>query len=408
MDAARAPSSLPLGCRACGAGELELMIDFGELPLAGGFLDGPEAAAREQRYPLAVHVCRNCALVQIVEQVDPDVLFQYYSFSASTIPGLVRHFEDYAGWLVERFRPEFVVEFGCNDGVLLEPLRGLGARSVGVDVSGNITELARERGLDVVTGAFTPDVAEAIRADHGKADVVTGSNVFAHNADPELILEAARTSLKPNGVLCLEFMYAVDLYEQVQWDTLYHEHLTFYSLSAVAILLERNGFRAVHAERIPMHGGSLRLVAALDGAAQPDETIDALRADEERLGIHRAGLWTAFADDARRTIDVVTDVMERLSRTAEIWAYGAAGKATMWVNLCDMTYLRGVVDASPLRAGKLMPGTHTPIVTPDEFRVAHPPDFVFVTAWNYLDAIRANEQWYQGVWITPLPRLSFT
>ena len=264
MEAARADTTTPFACRACGAPDLELMIDFGELPLAGGFLDGAEEAAKEQRYPLVVHVCRNCALVQIVEPVDPDVLFQDYSFSASTIPGLVRHFEDYAQWLVDRHRPEFVVEFGCNDGVLLSPLERLGVRAVGVDISANITELARERGHTAITGAFTPAVAEEIREEHGPADVVTGSNVFAHNADPETILEAARDVLKPGGVLALEFMYAGDLYEQVQWDTLYHEHLTFYALGTISRLLERNGFRAVHAERIPMHGGSLRL-DRLDG-----------------------------------------------------------------------------------------------------------------------------------------------
>lgn len=384
------------------------MIDFGELPLAGGFLDGPEEAAREQRYPLAVHVCRNCALVQIVDPVDPDVLFQDYSFSSSTIPALVRHFEEYAGWLVERYSPELVVEFGCNDGVLLEPLERLGVRAVGLDVSANITELARERGHTVVTGAFNPAAAEQILEEHGKADVVTGSNVFAHNADPETILEAARTVLRPDGILALEVMYAGDLYEQVQWDTLYHEHLTFYALSTITKLVERNGFRPVHAERIPMHGGSLRLVATMNDSAEADETIAQILEYERRTGIDSSELWTAFAEDARRTIGVVTDVLGRLSGSARIWGYGAAGKATMWVNLCGLDYLEAVVDASPLRAGKLMPGTHTPIVLPDEFRTAPPPEFVFVTAWNYLDAIRDNEKWYPGVWVTPLPKLSFT
>jgi SAM-dependent methyltransferase len=408
MEAARADTTTPFLCRACGAPDLELMIDFGELPLAGGFLDGAEEVAREQRYPLAVHVCRQCSLVQIVEPVDPDVLFQDYSFSASTIPALVEHFEDYAEWLVERFHPNLVVEFGCNDGVLLAPLERLGVRAVGVDISGNITELARQRGHNAVTGAFTPAIAEKIHAEHGEADVVTGSNVFAHNADPEVILEAARIVLAPSGVLALEFMYAGDLYEQVQWDTLYHEHLTFYSLSTIKTLLERNGFRAIHAERNPMHGGSLRLVATQDTAAEPDDTVAAITAYEERLGIVSPDVWLAFAEDARRTIDVVTDVLRRLAGSARIWGYGAAGKATMWVNLCGLDYLEAVVDASPLRAGKLMPGTHTPIVLPEEFRRRPAPEFVFVTAWNYLDAIRANEDWYKGVWITPLPKLSFT
>jgi len=384
------------------------MVDFGALPLAGGFLVDEVEIAREQRYPLAVHVCNACALVQIVEPVDPDVLFQDYSFSSSTIAGLVRHFDDYAGWLVDRLEPEFVVEFGCNDGVLLQPLSERGVRSVGVDVSENITDLARQRGHDVVTAFFGPEAAEQIRSEHGRADVVTGSNVFAHNADPESILRGARILLEPGGRLCLEVMYAGDLYQQVQWDTLYHEHLTFYALHSLRPLLERNGFRVVHAERVPMHGGSLRVIASLDGAEEPDDSVEKTLTYEADLGITSPDTWREFADEARRTIRIVSDVLGRLSETASIWGYGAAGKATMWVNLCDMRYLGGMVDASPLRAGKLMPGTHTPIVSPGEFRQAPTPDFVFVTAWNYLDAIRRTEAWYPGAWVVPLPQLSFS
>jgi SAM-dependent methyltransferase len=399
---------MPSNCRACHSTDLDLMIDFGELPLAGGFLAGESEIEHERRYPLEVHVCNECALVQIVEPVDPDVLFQDYSFSSSTIPGLVKHFDNYAGWLVDRLRPEFVVEFGCNDGVLLEPLRTRGVRCVGVDVSQNITDLARERAHDVVTAFFGPEAAQEIRARHGRADVVTGSNVFAHNADPEGILKGARTLLDPGGRLCLEVMYAGDLFEQVQWDTLYHEHLTFYALHSLRPLLERNGFQLVHAERVPMHGGSLRIVASLDEAEQPDPSVEATLAYEVELRITSPETWRMFADEARRTIRTVSDVLGRLSQTASIWGYGAAGKATMWVNLCDMTYLRGMVDASPLRAGKLMPGTHTPIVSPEEFRGAATPDFVFVTAWNYLEAIRRSEDWYPGAWVVPLPQLSFS
>jgi SAM-dependent methyltransferase len=399
---------MPKSCRACHSTDIEVMIDFGELPLAGGFLAGEAEIPNERRYPLVVHVCNACALVQIVDPVDPDVLFQDYSFSSSTIAGLVKHFDDYAGWLVDRLRPEFVVEFGCNDGVLLEPLRQRGVRSVGVDVSENITALARERGHDVVTAFFGPEVAERIRAQHGRADVVTGSNVFAHNADPEGILQGAKILLEPGGTLCLEVMYAGDLYQQVQWDTLYHEHLTFYALHSLRPLLNRNGFRVVHAERVPMHGGSLRVVASLDEAEEPDASVEQTLAHEHALGITSPETWRVFADEARRTIRIVSDVLGRLSKTASIWGYGAAGKATMWVNLCDMTYLGGMVDASPLRAGKLMPGTHTPIVSPEEFRSAPTPDFVFVTAWNYLDAIRRTEAWYAGSWVVPLPQLSFS
>jgi SAM-dependent methyltransferase len=382
-----------------------MALDLGEMPLAGGFLAGVEAIAAEQRYPLRVFVCESCSLVQIVDVIDPDILFQDYSFSSSTVGALVDHFEDYAQWLVDRFQPERVVEFGCNDGILLAPLGERGVDAWGVDVSENITEIARSKGLQVRTGFFDRAVAADIRDHAGPADVVTGSNAFAHNEDPVELLEASRVALAPSGHLCLEVMYAGDLLELMQWDTLYHEHLTFYSLGTLRTLLERHGFYAVHAERIPMHGGSLRLAAAL-APAEPSHELLALEEYEREAGLNDSETWLDFGLRVGRKIDIVRDVFDVLRTGNRIWGYGAAGKATMWVNACGMDYLEAMVDASPLRAGKLMPGTHTPIVFPQAMR-DNAPDVVFVTAWNYADGIRRNESWYEGTWSTPLPDLRF-
>jgi SAM-dependent methyltransferase len=392
-------------CRGCGESALRLALDLGSQPLAGGFLAGPEAIAGEQQFPLRAFVCDRCALVQIIDVVDPDILFQDYSFSSSTIPPLVAHFREYATWLHERYGPARVVEFGCNDGVLLEPLQELGVDAWGVDISENITELARSKGLQVVTGFFDTAAADEIRERAGLADVVTGSNAFAHNEEPERILEATKAVLAPSGHLCLEVMYAGDLLELMQWDTLYHEHLTFYSLGTLRTLLERHGFHLVHAERIPMHGGSLRVAAALE----PGEASDELRAVEEyerEEKLNDPATWLDFGARVGRKIEIVRDVFDALRGSKRIWGYGAAGKATMWVNATGMDYLEAMVDASPLRAGKLMPGTHTPIVFPDEMR-KNPPDIVFITAWNYADNIRRNEASYEGMWATPLPDLRF-
>jgi 2-polyprenyl-3-methyl-5-hydroxy-6-metoxy-1,4-benzoquinol methylase len=393
-------------CRACGGTQLEPLLDLGSMPLAGGFLASEQDFADEATYELRIDICAECCLVQIVDPVDPDVLFQDYSFSATTVPALVDHFAGYAAWLRDRFDPSFVVEFGANDGVLIEPLTKLGVRGVGVDRSENITELARSRGHDVLTGAFTPELAREIRAEHGPADIVTGSNVFAHNADPTILLDAARRALRDDGLLALEMMYAGDLLEQLQWDTLYHEHLTFYSVSTIRRLLASHGFHVIDAERIPMHGGSVRVVASLDADRPAALAVDELVRWESSIGLDTIERWRQFARDAARSIEIAATTFEHLSRSASIWGYGAAGKATMWVNACHMTYLGGVVDASPLRAGKLMPGTHTPIVSPEAFRAAD-PDYVLVTAWNYLDGIRRNEDWYRGIWSTPLPELTF-
>lgn len=393
-------------CRACQGHELTQFLDLGPMPLAGGFLSSSKAAESEKRYPLSVHVCDACGLVQILDVVDPEVLFQDYSFSSCTIPPLVRHFETYAEWIVDKLAPRTVVEFGCNDGVLLDPLRKRGVQTVGVDVSRNITELARQKGLDVLTGYFGDGMADAIRERLERVDVITGSNVFAHNDHPERILTTARQLLHSEGHLCLEVMYAGDLLELLQWDTLYHEHLTFYSLSSLEGLLDRHSFRVVDVERIPMHGGSLRVVASPNPRSVARPSVERIRAQEKAQGLAEPSTWRTFGERAHRGIQVVAETFGRLSRHASVWAYGAAGKATMWVNACDMSYLGGVVDASPLRAGKLMPGTHTPIVFPDKLRES-PPDYIFVSAWNYVENIRSQEKWYRGVWSVPLPELRF-
>ena len=173
----------------------------------------------------------------------------------------MKHFEAYAQWLVDRLHPGKVVEFGCNDGVLLAPLQKRGVQAIGVDISQNITEMARAKGLDVVTGYFDDEVARQIVERIGPVDVVTGSNAFAHNDEPEHILEAASTVLSDDGHLCLEFMYAGDLLEQLQWDTLYHEHLTFYTLTALSNPPGAPRIPRGDAERLHMHGGSLRVSA---------------------------------------------------------------------------------------------------------------------------------------------------
>jgi SAM-dependent methyltransferase len=393
-------------CRGCNRKNLIQLIDFGLVPLAGGFLAGPDKVTDELLYPLRIHVCGDCALVQILDSVDPEILFQNYSFSSSTIKPLVDHFGAYAKWLVDNFRPAKVVEFGCNDGILIAPLKALGVTAVGVDISANITQMAREKGLDVMEGYFNRDKAAELRDRIGEVDIVTGSNSFAHNDHPEQILEAARHILSETGHLCLEVMYAGDLLDQMQWDTLYHEHLTFYSLSSLSVLLKRYGLHVVSAQRIPMHGGSLRIVAGTN----PEESVagNALQVleDEKRAGLNRPETWIDFGSRVVRKTSIVKDVFAALHKQRSVWAYGAAGKATMWVTVCGMNYLGGVVDSSPLRAGKLMPGTHTRIVFPDEFRRQN-PDCVFVTAWNYADLIRSNESWYRGMWATPLPDLRF-
>jgi 2-polyprenyl-3-methyl-5-hydroxy-6-metoxy-1,4-benzoquinol methylase len=365
-----------------------------------------DAISRERTYPLPIHVCRKCGLVQTTYVIPSDTLFVNYFFSSSTVSYLVNHFAEYAKWLKEKYNPEFVVEFGCNDGILLAPLEKLGIRACGIDISHNITDLARGKGLNAITGYFDKATAHAIREKYGPADIVTGSNAFPHNDHPENILIAAQEMLKDNGHICLEMMYAGSLLEKVQWDSMYHEHLSYFCLTTIEVLLQRYGFHAVHAEIIPMHAGSLRVVAAVNPNEIPDASVETMLAYEKTNGYTDLNSWRKFSSDTQRQIMVVKEVISSLTHEKRIWGYGAAGRATMWVNACKMNYLEAIVDESPLRAGRLMPGTHTPIVFPEALRVT-PPDYILVTAWNYFDQIRLKEAWYKGIWIIPVPELRF-
>jgi len=335
------------------------------------------------------------------------LLFKQYFFSSSTVGPLIEHFKGYADFISGALKVKTAIEFGCNDGILLAQLKARGVKAIGVDYAENITAIARGKGLDVVTGAFDLDCARAIRSRLGSVDYVTGSNCFAHNHEPGAILEAGRQVLAPTGLLGLEVMYAGDLLEKLQWDTLYHEHLTVLSLGSLSALLDRYGFKVVDVFHLPMHAGSLRVLASPDPNRQPHARVAELAEKEKRQALNEAATWHAFGKNVRQLIDVVTSTMADIGSRHRIWAYGASGRAALWLSACRMNYVERVVDSSPLRAGTLMPGTHQPVVLPEEMR-KNPPDYVFVTAWNYFDVIRAKEEWYRGIWVTPLPTFEFS
>ena len=308
--------------------------------------------------------------------------------------------------LIKNLSRKNIFEFGCNDGVLLDHLKNFDIENYGIDISENITELARSRGHKVFTGYFDENFAAEFVEKNGLVDVVTGSNAFAHNKNPETILNASNIILNENGKLVLEVMYAGDLLEKFQWDTLYHEHLTFYSLSTLEILLKRFGFIIFDAYQLPMHGGSLRIVASKNNKFDKTDGYKKIQTREKLLKLNDFQTWNDFGNHVIRKIDIVKKTLSLLSSKYSIAAYGAAGKAAMWFNAANMDYLKYVVDSSPLRAGKYMPGTHNPIVFPEYFK-DNPVDFVFISAWNYAEVISEKEDWFKGTWMVPLPNLIF-
>lgn len=360
-------------CRACGSARLRQIYDFGPQPLAGEYPTVPESLRPAKRYPLDLTECSDCGLWQVTNLPPIDEIFHDdYRYSSSTVPDLVRHFTEYADFLAARLPPgASVLEFGCNDGVLLSQLRDRGFRCVGVDASDNVAALARAKGLEVHTGFVTPDLVTA-KGLAGQFDQVTCSNVFAHIDDIDLATRAVKMLLRPGGLFNVEVHDGKVLAGEAQFDTVYHEHLTYFTEDTLKGFAARQGFEFVECPRTPMHGGGLRFSARLAGGTV-GATAD--RSDAARLDAAR------FADTiARCRADI-----ERLhERHGPIDGYGAAGRAQMFINMTGTAHcFRRVYDDSPFRQGRYIVGTDIPIVP---FR-QEGGGCCAILAWNYAPTI---------------------
>jgi SAM-dependent methyltransferase len=399
-------------CRACGGEHLVRVLDLGEMPLAGGFLI-PAEFARERRYPLRVFVCEDCTLVQILDAIPPDTLFRDYRFLSSVTQTLSGHFLDYAAFLRRELLPPgraLVVEFGSNDGVLLGPLKALGVDVLGVDPAENIVALARQKGIETIGAYFTEEVARTIAARGRPADVITASNVFAHIDDLDDVMRGVTALLSDEGTFVVEVHYIVDLLVTVQFDTIYHEHLCYFSTTALSALLRRYGLEIVDVLRLPMHGGAIRVISRRAGRAvtRPSGRVAELAALESRLRLGRTDTYLRFGAAVAEVRDRLRElVVARRAAGRRLSGYGASGRGTILLNYCqiDNRLLDYIVDASPLRTGKWMPGVHVPIVAPSRL-AEDPTDDCLMIAWNYRREILERERAYRargGTFIVPLP-----
>ena len=390
-------------CRVCASSDVVEIFAIPPIPLVGEFTSKPNTQA--DLFPITVLHCDSCKVLQIKESIDSERLFQEYSFSSSTVAGLVRHFSDYATWIWERYKPTKVLEVGCNDGVLLSPLARYGVEVFGLDISENITQLAKSKGLNAQALKFGEKNVAKVLAWTGEVDFVTASNTFPHNEDPNGFLEAVTKVLTLDGKLALEVMYAGSLQDSLQWDTIYHEHLHFHSLTSLQNLLNRHGFFLEYAEIVPMHAGSLRIIASKRVPKTTPE-VDLILKQELDSGLNSRENWNDFATKCWNSIDIARSMLTERQKFGEIWAYGAAGRATMWIKVARLDFIKKVIDSSPLRAGHFMPGSDIPIVFPDELQRDQSVKTIFITAWNYAEGIAAQHPEFKGFWTVPLPEYS--
>jgi len=393
-------------CRTCGSDRLRLLVDYGHMPLAGGFLTRDELA-HQAAFPLRLARCEDCTLMQILDVVPPADIFTQYSYISSTTRTLIDHFADMGREIVaaERAAGRLVVEFGCNDGILVRPMREAGARVVGVDPSDVALRASRDGGWPLLQTYFDETAAARVKAEHGPARIVTGNNVFAHVDDLHAIVRGVTTLLEDEGVFIFEVQYQGDLLALVQYDTVYHEHTCYHSLTALARLLAAHQLRIVDVKRIPIHAGSIRVTAARAGTGrQPAPIVDEMLHAERGWNVDRFG---EQVETRRQSLRRLVRDLRRAGR--RVVGYGAAGRSTILLNFCGLgsDLVEYVLDMSPLRSGKYVPGVSIPIVPPEAFH-ANPPDYAIMTAWNYEPEIVRKEQAFLsggGRFIVPLPEV---
>jgi len=405
-------------CRFCESKRLVKVLDLGTVPLAGAFLKESEFS-NEKFYPLELNFCKDCFLLQVSNVIPAEVLFKNYFYFSSAIKTLVSHLavfarETYDRFLSNRINPS-VFEIGCNDGAMLKPFAELGVKAVGIDPATNVVNSIDSKNITVINDFFSEPVAQNIRSKYGKFDAITSSYSFAHIDDMISVIKGVKTLLKDDGVFIFEVYYLGTLVEEMQYDMIYHEHMSYYSLMALDNFLGRYGMEIFDTTFTPgVRSGAVRFYARNIGKRN-DPVTDAvikMRRDEISRGYDLEQTFINYADKVRNARQDLLKVLDGLKQQDKvIIGYGASGRGTTIMNFCniDAKYLDYVVDDAPAKHGFYTPGTHVAIKPWDSTKDGPFPEYALLFAWSFIEEVKKRRADYlaeNGKFIVPLPEVS--
>ena len=383
-------------CRSCSHRDLELIVDLGAQPLANSFLSRDELLQMEPTYPLPLLYCSNCHLVQIPPATSAHAIFSDYLYMSSYAQSWVDHARVFVDQVTRRFDlgPQSqVIEIASNDGYLLQFVGRKGIPALGIEPAANVAKLAEEKGLPTRVAFFGKDTARSLVAEGLAADLTVANNVLAHVPDLDDFVSGFAVVLKSQGVAAFEFPHLANLIGQTQFDTIYHEHFSYISLLAARTFFRRHSLRVFDVEKLPTHGGSLRLYVCRDDASHAaSPAVDALIEEEKQLGLDRLETFQNFAGSCRR---IKNDLLKFLIAAAEggkvVCGYGAPAKGNTLLNFCGARadLIGFTVDRNPYKQDRFLPGTHIPILAPDQI-VEKRPDYVLILPWNIKTEICAQ------------------
>jgi SAM-dependent methyltransferase len=400
-------------CLLCGSKNVEEFLDLGHTALANKFLSREELSFPESTYPLRVGFCRTCGHVQLTEIVPPRTMFEDYLYVSSASDTLKEHLYDLSDIVAERYRlrpQDLVIDIGCNDGTLLAGFRRHGVRVLGVDPAANLAALARESGIERYVGFFSAASAQEIVQRWGTAAVITATNTFPHIPALQDFVEGLKIALRPGGVFVIEAHYLMDLLGQVAFDTIYHEHVSYWALGPMMYLFNKFGMEVVDVERIPLHHGQLRVFVQRKGEGVAQASVTALLEEERIAKLNQFSTYQAFAQKTQR---IKSDLHRKLRKLREqgkaLAGYGAPAKGNTLLSFLEIgpEVLKYIADRSPLKQRRYTPGMHIPVVPPERL-LEDQPDYVLLLAWNFVDEVLDQQIEYRrrgGKFIIPVPRV---
>jgi SAM-dependent methyltransferase len=402
-----------LACRSCAAPLSMSFIDLGMSPLCQTHIAPEQLHEMEPFYPLHAYVCERCFLVQLQESVSPQNIFGEYAYFSSYSTSWVEHARRYAGMAIERFGlgpTSKVFEIASNDGYLLQHFVAAGVPVLGIEPAANVARVAIERGVATTTRFFGLESAGQIAGEFGRPDLLLGNNVLAHVPDLNDFVAGMKRLLAPEGVITMEFPHLRQLMAENQFDTIYHEHFSYFSFVAAEAVFARHGLVIFDVEELSTHGGSLRIYArhAESNAWPIGKRVTALQREEIDDGFLTIARYGGFAEQVKATKrQLLAFLIDAKSRGAKVVGYGAPGKGNTLLNYCGIRtdFLDFTVDANPYKQGKYTPGTRIPILAPEAIRQAR-PDYVLILPWNLRDEISRAAAYiheWGGRFVVPIP-----
>jgi len=401
-------------CRFCGEALHQSFVDLGVSPLCQSHITEESLNQMEPFYPLHAVVCAHCLLVQLDQYVTAADIFEEYAYFSSYSDSWVQHARDFVDMAISRFelgQDDFVVEIASNDGYLLQHFVSNNVPCLGIEPAANVAEAARNRGVETLSTFFGMATVGAVKRDYGSADLIVGNNVLAHVPDLNDFVAGMKFLLAKTGVISMEFPHLMKLMDEAQFDTIYHEHFSYFSFLTVDKIFRKHGLAIFDVEQLPTHGGSLRIIAQHESAARPVSTsVDDLLSQERARGFDRVDTYASFQIKVNKIKhELLAFLIDAKREGKQIVGYGAPGKGNTLLNYCGIgtDFLDYTVDRNPYKQGKYTPGSRIPIFAPEKIRDTR-PDYVLILPWNLKDEISSSHAYiaeWGGQFVVPIPRI---